>query len=295
LKEIAEIPVGLQTSADQIYIFEPIGDEGDIFLLEKDGLRYSVEKAICLPCVYDLSFQLFDQLSPNAQIIFPYTIKEGVASVISEEQMKADYPLCWAYLSRHKDRLSKRSINGGGKPTWYQYGRSQSLTKFHEAEKIIFPVLSKEPSYAVDLGNLQFTGGGNGPYYSIIPKSSYSIYYLLALLSHPVLEAMVKSRASEFRGEYYSHGKQFIENIPIRKIDFENAGEKRSHDTIAVLVQELISTKSSLKKIGDPQKKQVLRRKTKTLHTRMIELIDELYKFSEEELNSITGNNLFVA
>lgn len=293
LKAIAEIPVGLQTSADKIYIFKPIDEDDYHFIFKKDGIICKVEKNICLPCLYDASFRLFDTLTANTQIIFPYQITNNTASVISEVQLQNDYPNCWEYLNRYKSKLEKRSINGGN-PMWYQYGRSQSLSKFHNTEKIIFPVLSKESSYAVDFNNIQFTGGGNGPYYSIIPNSSYSIYYLLGLLSHPVLEAMVKSRASEFRGEYYSHGKQYIENIPIRIIDFDDSFQKGIHDTISGLVQQLISTKENIKRASNYQKKKVLERKIAVVNTNLMNMINELYNFSNKDIESITGNNLFV-
>lgn len=105
-------------------------------------------------------------------------------------------------------------------------------------------MLSTQPCYAYDEANLQFTGGGNGPYYALIPKTEYSLFYLMGILSHPVFEAMIKAGASEFRGAYYSHGKQFIENLPIRSIDFDSTTpEKGYYDAIIKTTQEIIATK----------------------------------------------------
>jgi hypothetical protein len=39
--------------------------------------------------------------------------------------------------------------------------------------------------------------------------------YLLAILNHPLSEAMVRTHTSPFRGGYYSHGRQFIRNLPV--------------------------------------------------------------------------------
>lgn len=221
LKNIAEIPVGLQTSADKIYIIVPEEETETTFKFKKGEVEYEVEKEICKPCLYDLSFNLFDTVSPNAQLIFPYNIVEDKAEVFSEEYFEEHFPLAWTYLNVFKEPLAKRSIKGSREPKWYQFGRSQSLTKFHETRKLIWPVLSTKPSYICDDNNLQFTGGGNGPYYSLITNTAYSPLFILGILSHPIFEAIVKAGASEFRGDYYSHGKQFIENLPIKKIDFE--------------------------------------------------------------------------
>ena len=227
-------------------------------------------------------------------MIFPYEINGDTATVISEADFQNNYPDCWAYLNLFKDKLEKRSINGK-EPKWYQYGRSQSLTKFHNSGKIVFPVLSQKPSYIIDDTNFQFTGGGNGPYYSITSNSDYSIYYLAGLLSHPVLEAMIKSRASEFRGDYYSHGKQFIENLPIRTIDFSDVEEKRVHNKIVSTVKSIIKTKQNLEGEKVYAKQRALHRKIYRLYNNLFNQIDVLYGFTQEDIDCITGDNLFVA
>lgn len=294
LKSIAEIPVGLQTSADTIFIFTPTKEDATHYYFSKNDTEYKIEKAICKPSLYDVSFTGFDTISANGQMIFPYSIAGDTATVISEADFQNDYPDCWAYLRLFKAKLEKRSINGNN-PKWYQYGRSQSLTKFHNTDKIVFPVLSQKPSYIIDESNFQFTGGGNGPYYSITSSSDYSIYYLAGLLSHPILEAMVKSRASEFRGDYYSHGKQFIENLPISEIDFTDADDKKAHNKICKTVKSIITTKQSLKGIKIYAKQQVMHRKLNRLYNNLFTEIDALYGFSQDDIDCITGDNLFVA
>src|SRR5690606_39013421 len=156
LKSLAEICVRLQTSLDKIYIFTPEDETDNTFVFTSNGVRKEIEKEICLPCVYDLSFGLFDTISPNAQMIFPYVIENGKAEVISEDDFIQNYPLCWAYLNENKAQLEKRSINGKD-PKWYQFGRSQSLTRFHDSSKLIWHVLSTKPSYVLDDLNIQFT------------------------------------------------------------------------------------------------------------------------------------------
>lgn len=294
LKSVAEIPVGLQTSADPIFIFTPTKEDASHYYFIKDRTEYKVEKDVCKPSLYDVSFDSFDTVSDNGQMIFPYTIAGDTATVISEADFENNYPDCWAYLNLFKEKLEKRSINGKD-PVWYQYGRSQSLTKFHNTDKIVFPVLSQEPSYIIDETNFQFTGGGNGPYYSITSESNYSIYYIAGLLSHPVLEAMVKSRASEFRGDYYSHGKQFIENLPIREIDFVDKGQKKAHNTIVRNVKSIIKTKQSLKAESGYAKKRIFQRKINRLYNNLFNQIDALYGFTQDDIDCITGDNLFVA
>jgi hypothetical protein len=239
-----------------------------------------------------LSFGLFDTVEHNAKMIFPYTIVGGKAEVFTEEYFEQTYPLAWAYLNIFKAPLSRRSINGSKDPKWYQFGRSQSLTRFHNTPKLIWPVLSTKPGYVYDQINIQFTGGGNGPYYSLFSISDYSLFYILAVLSHPVIEAMVKSGASEFRGAYYSHGKQFIENLPIRKIDFNNPKERLQHDDIVKIVQETIKTKSTMDLETIYTKRHILKRKMDILYSSLIQQINTLYNISDKDVKVVMNDEM---
>jgi hypothetical protein len=290
LCSIAEIAVGLQTSADKIYIFQQQSETETTFHFKYQNTDYEIEKAICKPCLYKLSFGLFDTIKPNAQIIFPYTITDGKAEVFSEEYFQENFPLTWVYLNNFKEDLSKRSINGSNEPKWYQFGRSQSLTRFHDTKKLIWSVLSTKSGYVFDQNNLQFTGGGNGPYYSLFTSSEYSLYYILGILSHPIFEAMVKSGASEFRGAFYSHGKQFIENLPIRKIDFTNEAEAKLHNEIVKTVKKLIATKTTYNGIYNAAKKKVMEHKMNLLSISLVEQINSLYGITNDELNTVLND-----
>lgn len=291
LKSIAEIAVGLQTSKDPIYIFKPTSETDTTYLFEIMGVPYEVEKSICKPCLYDLSFGLFDTIEHNAKMIFPYTIVDGKAEVFTEEYFEKTYPSTWDYLNIHKESLSKRSINGKERK-WYQFGRSQSLTRFHNTPKLIWSVLSTKPGYVYDEKNIQFTGGGNGPYYSLFTYSDYCLFYILGILAHPVIEAMVKSGASEFRGAYYSHGKQFIENLPIRKIDFDNPDEKLQHDNIVKTVKQLINTKAAINQETIHTRRNILKRKMDTLYNNLIQQINTLYNISDEDVNLVMSDEM---
>ena len=294
LRSIAEIAVGLQTSADKIYIFQPQTETDTTYHFKFQNNEFEIEKAICKPCLYNLSFNLFDTVKPNAQLIFPYTVLKDRAEVFSEDYFQEQFPLTWAYLNTFKVELSKRSINGSKGFKWYQYGRSQSLTRFHNTQKLIWAVLSTNPGYIFDENNLQFTGGGNGPYYSLFTNSNYSLHYILGILAHPMFEAMVKSGASEFRGAYYSHSKQFIENLPIRQIDFTNINNRRNHNEIVKTVKKLIATKVTYNGIYIAAKKKIMQHKQDFLFNSLITQINSLYGISLEEMNKVLSDESFV-
>jgi hypothetical protein len=247
LETVADIFVGVQTSADKIYILHPAEVHDDYVVVEWNGKQWRAEREILRPCLHDVALHAYARPEPNSYMIFPYKIAGDKAILLTASEFKKLYPETWKYLSARKSELENRNIVGGevGKQEWYQYGRSQSLTKI-DGPKIILPALSREPRYAYDDENIVVTGGGNGPYYLIRPKpdSGITIETLLAVLCHPLSEAIIRSRTSVFRGGYYSHGKQFIADLPVPILSAAGANvlDKLVKNCIGVATGEVRAT-----------------------------------------------------
>ena len=101
------------------------------------------------------------------------------------------------------------------------------------------------------------TGGGNGPYYMIRPRAGVAVtnHYLLAILNHPLSEALVRTNTSPFRGGYYSHGKQFIEKLPIP------VPNDQEHAAIEALVVQMMDALDAITTARTPHQR--------TLHERL--------------------------
>ena len=80
-------------------------------------------------------------------IIYPY--EERTAKVIDEEEFKGANPKTYEYLESEKTRLSNRDKGKKTYPTWYSYGRSQSLKLPKRSQVIYVPVF-------VDPANIQY-------------------------------------------------------------------------------------------------------------------------------------------
>jgi type I restriction-modification system DNA methylase subunit len=287
LGQVADIFVGLQTSADTIYILKPVREaEGLLQFVDRNGEERVVERSIVRPCLLDVTLTAFSRPVANSYIIFPYRIVGNKAQVYTQEEMKEYFPHCWKYFQAFQEQLLQRNISPFSEDTWYRYGRSQSLAKFNGEHKLIWPVLGLEARYAYDDQDVLFTGGGNGPYYGLRPlkETQESIYYLQAVLSHPVIEAIVLTGGSPFRGGYKSHGKQFVQDLPVRRIDFADAEEKATHDEIVQLVQQLIQTKVRLDKANLPHQKLLHARHAHLLRQRVEARVSQLYRITDHEI-----------
>ena len=283
LKELAKLFVGVQTSADRIYIIHEEGEEeGYVTFTDKEGIRRKIEKGILRKSVYDAKLLKYNRIKANSYIIFPYQVINGKSELIREDEMRNRYPLAYEYLSGFRHELDKRNMTNRTKSNWYAYGRNQSIHQFAAGEHLIWPVLSLGSNYVYDDESVVFTGGGNGPFYGLAMKDSTqeSIFYVQAILNHWLMEFLVKSKASMFRGGYYSHGKQFVAELPIYKIDFASEKEAMIHEKIVTFVKQIMELSEKEKTAGNSSARKVIHRTIEAIQREIDSMIDSLYGIS---------------
>ena len=119
------------------------------------------------------------------------------------------------------------------------------------------------------------------------PASRLSLHYLLAVLSHPILEMMVQTRGSVFQGGYVSHGKQFVQELPIRGIDWDDPDEKEAHDQIVKLSQAMIVSVEAETKATLPQERQAQKRRQIALRRQINGQVEKLYGVTPVDMNVV--------
>lgn len=281
LEEVADVFVGVQTSSDQVYIVTQQSSTDTHVSINWDGREWHLERAMLRPCLNDIRIESFAQPVANQWMIFPYVLDaDGKAHLVQPDVLSADFPGCWEYLNARKDELATRSITGGiaAERQWYQYGRAQSLSNFGRS-KIILPVLSLEPRYAQDDDDIVVTGGGNGPYYLIRSDDEHELpnSVLLAILNHPLAEAVVRSHTSVFGGGYYSHGKQFISDILVPILS------TKMRDAIADMVAEVIDARLTLANAKTPAEIDKASRRYHGLRDRLTDLVFDAFSMDDAE------------
>ena len=285
LSGVADISVGLQTSADKIYIFSGAAADENTVTLRWNNRDWPIERGVLRPCLNDVRLQAYGRPEANAWMIFPYELVQGPrrleARLIQPVDMRARFPGAMDYLEARQAELEKRQITGGAlnEQQFYQFGRSQSLTKF-SGEQVIVRVLTREAQYAFSDGSVVFTGGGNGPYYMVKPNdgSGHSTAYLLAVLNNPISEALVRTHTSVFRGGYYSHGKQFIEDLPIP----ESSPEQRLR--VEALAVELANALDDVRAARTPHERTIASRQETDVRSRLEQLVTVLFGLDENDM-----------
>lgn len=254
LEEVADIFVGLQTSADPVYILELVGDLGRYYLVRSKvtNQEHRLEKELLHPLLKGDEIKRWLIPEYNYLILFPYRVTEAngerKAELIPTEELKSKYPRIWEYLNipEVKEKLEGREKGKmKNSPRWYGYVYEKNHEKF-ELPKLITGVLSSEARFAVDKdGQYYFVGGGTAGGYGISIKEEYkdkvSLEFLAALLNSSLLDWRVKQIGSEFEGGFYSYGKASIKDLPIKlpQTDEEKALAEEIEDTVEEIIDLL--------------------------------------------------------
>ena len=244
---------GLQTSADNVYVLEKRGepDKGLVRVYSKAlDKEAELEIGLLKPLLSGKHIDRFFTLETQQLLLFPYRVSEGKAELISVNEFEATYRRSWEYLRANREALEARE---GGKmrhERWYAFGRTQSLG-LHDYPKLAIPRLVR---------HLQVFCDSQGEFYldnvdvgGVILKntSDDSYKFVLGLLNSKLLDWYFRQVSAPFRGDFRSANRQFIEPLPIRRVDLSEANDKAVHDRIVRLVEEMLELQKRLAPLQD--------------------------------------------
>ena len=201
------------------------------------------------------------------------------------------YPAIKKYLGQYKERLTPRPANWKGdkwpgrKPGSYQWYEIQDAIDYYnefEKPKIIVPAIVKDASYFLD----------NDKFYSNDKTSIIRTddLYLLGLLNSRALDFALHSIASTKQGGYFEYKPMYIQQLPIRTIDFSDPTDKTRHDRMVELVEQILDLHKQLSEAKEPQTKTVLQRQIETTDRQIDRLVYELYELTEDEIRIVEGS-----
>ena len=260
--------VGLQTSADPVYILEFKEDKGKYKILYSKSLDKDVkiESGILKPLLKGKEIRRYSTPDIENMLIFPYEILQDNATLIDKNTFQSKYPLCWEYLNENKEKLLNRSDLD--KTKWWEYPYPKNLDSFCKP-KLITQVLASKASYTADMeGQYYFVGGGNAGGYGVKLKPEYEkyYYYILGLLNSEPIDRYLRHISTQFRGGFYSYGKRFIEKLPIYIPDPSNKEKYTVTQEIEKHVKQILTLRKS-SKIADAE----------FLESKINEMVEKIY------------------
>ena len=211
--------------------------------------------------------------------------------LINSKDYAEKFPKTWKYLEHCKKRLIARNKGKMIGPDWYGYVYKKNHSRI-SGLKILAPAIAVEATFAADYqGDFFFvgSGGGGGGGYGIRIQDgiSFSYSYLLGLLNSKVSTFYLKKISTPFRGGYFALNKQYIEQLPIRTINFDDPADVARHDQMVSLVDQMLELNKRLAESKVPQTTEMLRRQIESTDRQIDQLVYRLYDLTEEEIKIV--------
>jgi hypothetical protein len=291
LGDVADIFVGLQTSADDVLVLEFVEKRGSLLVLKSKilGEEVELERDFLHPLVSGTDIQGYDSFDGRQFILFPYSITDWQATLIPFAEIKRKAPKTAKYLEANRKRLEDRESRKFADAEWYRFGRSQNLG-IQARKKVCVPRLvdrlcaafdAKGENYLdnVDVGGVTFKAG----------FEHHDLRYLAGLLNCKLIAWFFPNVSAPFRGGWMSANRQFLSQIPFRVIDFKKLADKSRHDKLVLLVDKLLGLMPKLRAATADSEKAVLQNAVTATDQQIDHLVYELYGLTPEEIALVEG------
>jgi len=302
-ERLSEMPVKLRdvatrmyqgpiTSADTIFLFKEYqceaGNTVDVWSKEL-GRLIKIEWDVLKPVVRSGNINRYSA-NPTALVLFPYKVEDCRARLYTPAEMQEQYPFAWAYLKQNKRLLEDREKGKFKDHQWYRFGRSQNLGMWEQPKLMIPYMITDLAAYYDQSDNFYFINVTTGGYGITVDETTISYPYLCGLLNSRLLDFYLERVSTSFRGGYLAANRQFIEQLPIRTIDFSDPTDKARHDRMVELVETMLKLYKQLASAKTSHEKTAIQRQIDATDKQIDQLVYELYRLTDEETKTIEGN-----
>jgi hypothetical protein len=167
---------------------------------------------------------------------------------------------------------------------WYAYVYPKNIEVMSTA-KILVPDIVERASFALDEGgDYAFTSGYG---ITLKPVVAESPKYLLGLLNSQVVDFYLKNVSTTLRGGYFRYFTQFVEQLPIRTIDFSVPDDVGRHDRMVELVERMLTLHKRLAAAKISQEKSIIQHQITATDQQIDRLVYELYGLTNEEIQIV--------
>ncbi len=235
---VQKIFVGLQTSADNIYVMQIIQEKENSILCYSKSLKQEIEieRGIVKPFLMGKDVHRYGRPKNKQVVIFPYHIGDSKPILMPIEYIRKNFPKGWSYLLSNKKALAERERGRMNNDQFYAYIYPKNLNEF-ENKKIMTPEIALGCQMTVDDVGL-FYHTTKVYSFKFKPEVKHSINYLLGLLNSKILWYFIVNTGYVLRGGYYTFKTDYLKPFPIA------VPSSRQEQTIKTLVEYILFLKA---------------------------------------------------
>lgn len=243
--------VGIQTSMNDLFHLEEIAPGIFRNLTMTDEQTVELEAELVHPLVKGPGAKRYHWETGNMRILVPYKILDAKAVLLSEDDLRNNYPKTWEYFCRYESMLRARENGKMNLPTgWWAYNYPKNIEK-QLSPRLLVAGTAPELRVSADFNGA--TVQDDRRVFGVSVENESELGFILALLNSTVCGYVFKRIARPKSGGFFDIEKQFIAPLPIPDATPEQRAEvgKRARelqelhtlrrDTIAKLEQRLRS------------------------------------------------------
>lgn len=199
---------GIATLSNDTYIFKPVRETKNYYILNQNGKEYEIEKSICRDIIKPNILKYEHEIeSVKEKLIYPYTNGINPLSIMKEDFLKKNFPKTYKYFLDNKKDLQKRDKGNGEYGAWYAFGRTQALSD--KGFKLLFPYMAKNPHFVfTDQKDMLLYCG-----YAIFNESIQDLKILKRILESKVFEYYMEHTSKPYSSGYFSYAKNYVKNF----------------------------------------------------------------------------------
>jgi len=196
----------------------------------------------------------------------------------SWEWLKQNYPAIAGHLEKFSVAAQKRGDKG---EYWWEL-RSCDYYEEFEKPKMLLPDISLRGNFTLDKDknfycvNTAYIIGDSSP-------------YLLGILNSQLITFFYSNLSSSYRGGYLRFIYQYIEQLPIRVINFDDPADKARHDDMVRLVERMLDLYKRVAAANLSHEKTALQRQIEATDKQIDQLVYQLYQLTPEEITIVEG------
>jgi len=279
---------GIRTSANEVYVLDLISEKGKFITARSESLNKEVtlERESVRLFLQGREIKRYRLLPSGKIVVIPYRMENRRIKFIDPAEFRNSFPKTFAYLSENKTLLENRERGRMHGSNWYAYVYPKNIDLMR-LSKILVPDIAERASFALDeKGEYAFTSG-----YGIVfqQKVAESPKYFLGLLNSKVLHLYLMNVTTPLQNGFFRYFTQYLEQLPIRPINFSDPADKSRHDRMVKLVERMLALLKQLAAAKIEHEKTALQRQIEATDRQIDALVYELYGLTAEEIKIVEG------
>lgn len=209
-------------------------------------------------------------------IIFPYKVDSDGYRLLTERELREQFPSVYAHLKSKSTELRKRKQF----KAWFGYSAPRSLPQ-HECAQIAVPLLADRGIFAMVPPEMRSTlcmMASGGFSITISPSAPAHAEYVLGLLNSRLLFWYLRQISNVFRGGWITCTKQYFGELPIA------VPGQVQHDKLVEMVQEILTATKHSGEARTDRDKAYYQDKCALLDRRIDESVYEIYGLTKQEI-----------